>query len=156
MVHKLQGYYFEDYQDGGKFETPGRTITVAEISAHAGLTADYTPLHTDDEYAKNTIYGTRIAHGMLTLNIAFGLLERLGLSIGTGMGFLGMNGVKFLKPVYVGDTIRTEAEVVHKRTTSKPDRGIVTLKNNVINQREETVCEYEITRMVKRREMAAQ
>ena len=151
MVRKLQGLYFEDYKMGGRFETPGRTLTDALISTYAGVSADFNSLHIDDEYAKDTIYGQRIAHGMLTLTIGIGLLERLGLAIGTGMGFLGMKETKFLKPVPIGDTIRTEAEVIHTRSTSKPDRGIVSLKLNIINQRGETVCETEMIRMVKRK-----
>lgn len=56
MVRKLQGLYFEDYQIGDKFETPGRTVTDAEISAYAGISMDFNPIHTDEQYAKDTIY----------------------------------------------------------------------------------------------------
>ena len=150
MVHKLQGLYFEDYQIGDKFETPGRTVTDAEISAYAGISMDFNPVHTDEQYAKSTIYQTRIAHGMLTLTIGFGLLTRLGLQVGTGMGLLGISG-KFVRPVRIGDTISTKAEVISLRPTSKPDRGIVTFKLDIVNQNDEIVCEAETTHMVKRR-----
>jgi len=104
----------------------------------------------DDEYARDTIYGTRIAHGMLTLTIGFGLLTRLGLVVGTGMGLLSVNS-KFPKAVRVGDTIRTKAEVINLRPTSEPDRGIVSLKYDIVNQNDEVVCEAEVTRLVKTR-----
>jgi len=150
MLHKLQGLYFEDFQVGDRFETPRRTVTDAEISAYAGLSADYNPIHVDDLYAKDTIYGTRIAHGMLVLTIGFGLLMRLGLWVGTGMGLLSISA-RFLKPLHIGDTIRTEAEVVSVRHTSKPDRGVITFRLDIVNQSGETLCEVDYSHMAKTR-----
>ncbi len=148
MLRKLQGLYFEEFQVGDRFETPGRTVTDAEISAFAGLSADYNPIHTDELYARDTIYGTRIAHGMLVLSLGFGLLMRLGLWVGTGMGHLSISG-RFVRPVHIGDTIRTEAEVVSVRLTSKLDRGVVTFKLNIVNQNGETVCEADYSHMAR-------
>ena len=150
MLHKLQGLYFEDFQVGDRFETPRRTVTDAEISAYAGLSADYNPIHVDDLYAKDTIYGTRIAHGMLVLTIGFGLLMRLGLWVGTGMGLLSISA-RFLKPLHIGDTIRTEAEVVSVRHTSKTDRGVITFRLDIVNQSGETLCEVDYSHMAKTR-----
>ncbi len=148
MLRKLQGLYFEDYEIGDRFETPGRTISEADVVAYAGLSADYNPLHIDEEYANDTIYGSRIAHGMLVASIGFGAFMRLGTVIGTGMGILNVNA-RFLRPVHIGDTIKTEAEVVTVRQTSKPDRGIVGFKLIVVNQHGQTVCEIDYSHMIK-------
>lgn len=150
MIRKLQGLYFEDFHVGDRFETPGRTVTDADISAYAGLSADYNPIHLDENYAKQTIYGGRIAHGMLTLTIGLGAFMRLGTWVGTGMGLLGVNA-KFLRPVKAGDTLVTLADVTDVRSTSKPDRGVITFQVNIMNQSGETVCQIDYKHMVRKK-----
>ena len=142
MEYKHAGKYLEEFNPGDKFVTPSRTITEADIVTYAGLSGDYHIIHTDEEFAKGTIFGSRIAHGPLTTAVALGLLFRLGLLDGTSMALLGLN-TKFVNAVLPGDTIKCVVEVIGKRETKKPDRGILTLKIQIMNQREEVVIEVE-------------
>ncbi len=116
-----RGLYFEDMEVGWKARTPGRTVTEADIVEFAGLSGDYTPLHTDAEYARGTIFGERVAHGLLGLAIASGLATRLGFLEETVEAFTGLEW-KFRAPIRIGDTIHVEIEVAQKRSGPEPAR----------------------------------
>ena len=118
-----------------------RTITEADIVNFAGISGDYNPLHIDEEFCRNTQFGTRIAHGPLVYSIATGLIFQLHLYDDTLIAFLGFDSLKFTKPVKIGDTVRARIEVLEKRETSKPDRGIMKRLLQVINQRDDVVQE---------------
>ncbi len=134
------GLYFEELNIGDEFISPGRTITEADVCMFAGLSGDYNPLHTDQEYAeKETVFGTRIAHGMLGLSILTGLIGRIGVSEGTAIAFLGFEDWKFTRPIFFGDTVHLKLSIVDKKETSKPDRGIITRQLDLINQKGEVV-----------------
>jgi len=137
------GKHFEDLNIGDTFTTPHRTITETDIALFAGLSGDYNPLHTDAEFAQTTPFKTKIAHGLLTLAIASGLDFRLGIADGTLVALIGINGLRFSSPVRPGDTLHAELEVTQKKETSKPDRGVVVIRDRVLNQQGETVLEYE-------------
>ncbi len=141
--------YFEEIQVGEEYVSPGRTVTEADIVIFAGLSGDYNVLHTDAEFMKTSIFGERIAHGLLGLAIQSGLLAR-GMHPYATLAFLGLRW-KFKGPIKIGDTIRVKATVLDKRETSKKDRGIVTLQRQVVNQRGEVVQEGETDVMVARR-----
>jgi len=141
--------YFEEIQVGEEYLSPGRTVTEADIVIFAGLSGDYNVLHTDAEFMKSSIFGERIAHGLLGLGIQSGLLTR-GMRPYATIAFLGLRW-KFKGPIKIGDTIKVRAKVIGKKETSKPDRGIVTLERQVINQRGEVVQEGETDLMVARR-----
>jgi len=149
-----QKSYFEDFKLGEKAVSPGRTITETDIVMFAALSGDWSELHTNAEYMKNSVFGQRIAHGLLTLSIATGLALRTG---GRGtidmLAFLGMDKVKFTNsPVFIGDTIRVELEVIEARTSqSRPDAGILKFRNTVKNQRDEEVATYETAVMVNKK-----
>ncbi len=149
----MSDIYYEDLNVGDTFDSPGRTVTQGDVVAFAGLSGDFMPLHTDIEYGKSTIYGEPIAHGLLGLSIASGLFTRTELATGfvnTVMALLGLEW-KFVAPIKFNDTIHVSVKVIDKRETSKPDRGIVTLERNVINQRGETVQIGKTPVMIKRR-----
>ena len=149
----MSDIYYEDLNVGDTFDSPGRTVTQGDVVAFAGLSGDFMPLHTDIEYGKSTIYGEPIAHGLLGLSIASGLFTRTTLATGfvnTVMALLGLEW-KFVAPIKFNDTIHVSIKVIDKRETSKPDRGIVTLERNVINQRGETVQIGKTPVMIKRR-----
>lgn len=113
-----------------------KTVTEADIVMFAGVSGDFNPVHVSDEYAKKTLFGTRIAHGVISLGLISAAMTKLpGLSI-----FLGATD-KFLAPVRIGDTITATGEVIAVRK----DRGIVTLKTSCTNQKGETVVEGEWT-----------
>jgi acyl dehydratase len=140
--------YFDDIQVGEEYESPGRTVTETDIVLFAGLSGDYNVLHTDAEFMKKSIFGERIAHGLLGLAIQAGLFTRATAAYAT-LAFVGMRW-KFKGPIKIGDTIRVRARVLAKKATSKPDRGVITLERTVLNQRDEVVQEGETDLMVER------
>ncbi len=142
--------HFDEIEIGEEYESPGRTVTEADIVMFAGLSGDYNVLHTDAEFMKSSIFGERIAHGLLGLAIQSGLLTR-GMRPYETIAFMGLRW-KFKGPIKIGDTIRVQAKVVGKKETSKADRGVITLSRQVINQRGEVVQEGETDVMVARRQ----
>jgi acyl dehydratase len=144
--------YFEDFEVGAEFVTRSRTITEADVVAFAGLSGDFNPLHIDEEFGKTTIFGTRIAHGLLGLSVASGLINQLGIGEGTVMAFLGLTW-NFKGVIRFGDTITVRQRLSEKRETSKNDRGIIRMAITVVNQRGEVVQEGEHVLMVRRRSL---
>jgi acyl dehydratase len=142
--------YFEDYAIGDEFTTPGRTVTEADVVMFAGLTGDYNRLHTDAEYMKDSIFGERIAHGLLGLALVNGLKYRTDVDSDGVLAFLGLTW-KFSGPIKLGDTIHAVVRISSKRETSKPDRGLMVQAIQVLNQRGEVVQAGEFTTMLKRR-----
>ena len=134
--------YFEDYKAGEKFISPGRTITESDIHAFSAFTGDWHPLHTNVEYAKETMFKERIAHGMLVLVVGSALQFRLGQYVALPKNFIafyGMDRVRFTGPVSIGDTINCETEVM--AMDAKDDqRGVVTSQSTIKNQRGEPCC----------------
>ena len=135
-----RGLFFEEFEQGMSFTTRSRTVTEADIVAFAGLSGDFNPLHTDEEFAKTTPHGKRIAHGMLTASIASGLAAQAGLFDGTTLALVSAN-TKFVGVVYPGDTIRLEMTVGSKRKDPEGNRGLVMLKTRLLNQGGFTVSE---------------
>jgi acyl dehydratase len=142
------GLYFEEIELNQPMTTAARTITEADVVSFCGLSGDFNPLHTDEEFARSTPYGTRIAHGPLVLCAAMGLMNRTGFSDGSALGFLGIERWNFVGPVKLGDTIHVRFEVTDKRESSKGGRGIVRRAVSVINQRDEVVQEGEMVTMI--------
>ncbi|HEU5264506.1 MAG TPA: MaoC/PaaZ C-terminal domain-containing protein [Gaiellaceae bacterium] len=143
--------YFEDVEVGFRFETPSRTVTEADLVAFAGVSGDFNPLHTDAAFAAGTIYRERIAHGALVLSFATGLRQRVGLFDGTLLGLLEIRSWRFKAPVRIGDTIRVRNEVTELRRASKPDRGVMVQRVEVVNQGDEVVNDGEFVMLLKRR-----
>ncbi len=133
--------FFEDLTVGETFESPGRTVTEADVMTFAGLSGDYNVLHTDEEYMKGTPFGTRIAHGLLGLAMQSGLGSRAITPAVSTAAFLGLKEWNFKKPIFFGDTIKVRITVEDKRETSKPGRGIVHWRREVMNQKGEVVQE---------------
>jgi acyl dehydratase len=127
------GRTYEEFEVGQRFETPRRTVIEADISTFAGLTGDFNPLHMDDVFAADSDYKGRITHGPMIVGMAFGLASRADVMDGTVLALLEI-GWKFVKPVRPGDTIAAVFTVVEKRETRTPDRGVVTLRIEVLNQ----------------------
>jgi acyl dehydratase len=143
--------YFEDVEVGFRFETQARTVTEADLVAFAGVSGDFNPLHTDEVFAAQSIYGERIAHGALVLALATGLRQRVGLFDGTLIGLLEIRRWRFLAPVRIGDTIRVVTEVTELRPTSRPDRGVMVQRVEVFNQDDAVVGGGELVALLKRR-----
>ena len=135
----MTGLYWEEWEIDAELESPGRTVTEADIVMFAGLSGDYNPLHINEEFCKQTQFGTRIAHGPLVYAIAAGLLFQLHLYDDTLIAFLGFDSLKFTKPVKAGDTIHARIKVLEKRETSNAERGVMKRRLLVLNQRGEVV-----------------
>jgi 3-hydroxybutyryl-CoA dehydratase len=132
------GRYFEEVDVGDRFESPGRTVTEGDVVIFAGLSGDFNQLHTDAEFAKGSRFGERVAHGLLVLSIASGLVTRLGLIEGTVQAFMALDW-KFRAPVLIGDTVRVVINVRRKREMPRLGGGFVFLDVVVLNQRDEAV-----------------
>lgn len=133
-----RGMYFEEFRTGLEVISPGRTITEADIVMFAGLSGDYTQLHTDEEFAKRTAFGKRIAHGALVLSIATGLAARLGFVEGTALAFRELSW-KFSLPVFAGDTIYLKASCRELKPMPRLGGGLVVFDASVLNQEGKTV-----------------
>jgi acyl dehydratase len=140
MSYKFKGKKYDEFQLNDVFYTAARTITEADVVNFAGLSGDYNPIHTDEEFCKSTPLKTRVVHGMLTVAIATGLANQLGIFEGTTIALLSMN-INYKAVIRIGDTIKLKLTVAEKKETSKPDRGIITLNTEILNQRDETVID---------------
>ena len=145
-----QGVTFEQHTVGAHYQTLARTVSETDIVNFVNLCGFNEPLFMDMEYVKKaSVFGRRAAPGALTFSLSEGLIMQTGLIHGTGMAYLG-GDLKIVAPVLEGDTIRVEIEVVDKRETKKTDRGIVTYRHRVLNQRDEIVLEARVQRMIRR------
>ena len=135
------GYRYADLHVGMAFRSPGRTITDADLVGFAGLTGDYSELHTSEVYAKNSQFGRRVAHGLLGLAYAHGLMwARTGELRETAVAFLGINEWKFLGPIFVGDTIFVNYKISELRDRkSRPTQAIAVFDVSVVDQNDRMV-----------------
>ena len=133
------GRYFEEFVVGEKIITEKRTITEADIMEFARLSGDVNRIHTDPEFSKTTPFGKQIAHGLLGMSIASGLAWQTGILDGTVIAFREVKEWKFVKPVFIGDTIYTELDTVETKALPRIGGGSVTITLEVKNQSDE-VC----------------
>lgn len=135
-TEKQMSLRYEDLHVGLAFRSPGRTITDADLVAFAGLTGDYSELHTSDVYAKSSQFGRRVAHGMLGLAYAHGLMwARTGELRETAVAFLGINEWKFIAPIFIGDTLFVNYAISELRdSNSRPTQAIATFDVQVVDQ----------------------
>jgi acyl dehydratase len=149
------GLYFEDLEVGDTATTMSRTITETDIVNFMGLSGVFEELHMSVEYIKkHSVFGARVSPGPLTFVIAEGLAIQLGLIHHTGMALLAIDHMTWPAPVFCNDTITVTMEVISKKETSKPDRGIVIFKHIVRKQTDEVVLEMEKVRMIRRQPTA--
>jgi 3-hydroxybutyryl-CoA dehydratase len=144
--------YFEDVQIDDRVRTPARTITETDLVLFAALTGDWHPAHTDAEYARASVFGERIAHGLLTLAIGSGLLFRAG-DQGIPRSTIALWSVekaRFVAPTKIGDTLHVEGEV-SQLTAIDALRGLITYRHRVVNQRGEDVLTFTSELLVARR-----
>lgn len=137
----IKSQFLEDYEIGAVRETLGRTITETDIVLHAGQTGDFYPHHMDAEWCQTQDFQQRMAHGTLIFSVAVGMTAGL---INPEAFSYGYDRVRFIKPVFIGDTIRGRVTIKEKREHKKPGHGIVSELLEVFNQRHETVlaCEH--------------
>ncbi|MCW5874068.1 MAG: hypothetical protein KIS88_05420 [Anaerolineales bacterium] len=135
----VRGMHFEDFEVGHKLATAARTVTETDIVMFAGLTGDFNQIHVDAEYSKTTPFGARVAHGLLGLSFASGLIVQTGIMEGTIMAFREINEWKFIKPIFIGDTIHVETEVLSTKALPRIGGGSVNLQLELKNQNDETL-----------------
>ncbi|MBV6402623.1 MAG: Bifunctional protein PaaZ [Anaerolineales bacterium] len=143
-----RGLTYEQFEMGAVYPSQARTVTEADVANFAGLSGDFNPLHTDAEFAKTTPMGERIAHGVLILAMATGMANWMGIFEGTTLALMEQV-TRYKGAVKFGDTIRLEMEVIEKKPTSKPEKGVVKFAVRVKNQRDENVVEGEWTLLMK-------
>jgi len=134
-----RGMYFEDFQPGQQVVTAGRTVTEADVVGFAGLSGDFNQMHMDAAYCQTSYYGQRVAHGLLVLSIASGLMVQTGVLEGTVIAFREIENWKFSKPVFIGDTVLAELEVKETRPMRRLGGGSVNIEVRVRNQHGDVV-----------------
>ena len=144
---------FEDLNLGDVYRSPGRTVTEADIVIFAGLSGDYNVLHTDAEHMKSSIFGERIAHGLLGLCIQHGLVPR-SMPVRFEQRLTGIKW-KFKGPIRIGDTLHVLAKIAAKQDGDQAGWGLVTMERRVVNQDGAVVQEGETEHLVGRRSAAA-
>ncbi len=145
--------YFDDFAVGSRFATGGRTITEADLVKFSEISGVYSPLHLDEEYCRNTVFGKRIAHGPLVLSISNGLVAALNLYEESLIALLSLEW-QFLKPVFLGDTVSAIDVVDSLRASTDRSKGIVTFGRIVKNQDGQEVQRGTLVVLLRRRPVA--
>jgi acyl dehydratase len=142
MAYEMRGLTFDEFEVGQVFESMSRTVTEADIVNFAGLSGDFNPLHTDEEFMQGSPFGGRIAHGMLCASIGTGMANQLGIFEGTTIAVAQIT-VKFTGAVKPGDTVHLKLTCQTKKESSKGDKGTATFRGELFNQRDEQVIDSE-------------
>lgn len=130
MTDLQRGKYFDEFEIGMSFTSPGRTVTESDIVSFAGLSGDYTQIHTDAEFSKQTIIGERVAHGLLGLAIVSGFTVRTGFLEGTVIAFREIVDWKFIKTILIGDTVHVVQKVVEVKSLPRLGGGAVNIESD--------------------------
>jgi acyl dehydratase len=144
-----RGLTFDEFEVGNTFTSQSRTVTEADVVSFAGISGDFNPLHTDAQFASETPFGERIAHGMLLAAMATGMANWTGVFEGTTIALMEQV-IRYRSVTKLGDTVHLELTVTDRKTTSKPDRGVVIFESQILNQRGEVVIEGQWTLMMRR------
>lgn len=145
-----QTLFFEDYELGSRRMTTGRTVTETDFVVHAGHTGDFFPHHMDSEFAKTLPGGQRIAHGTMIFSIGIGMTASLINPVAFSYGY---DRLRFVRPVHIGDTIRTRVTISSKEDDPKrADKGRVIERCEVLNQRDEVVLAADHILLVERKQ----
>ncbi len=131
--------YFEEFEAGQAITSVGRTITEADVVNFAGVTGDWSQIHTNAEYAARHPFGQRVVHGLLGLSVASALVVRLGFIEDTVLAFREIGDWKFSLPMFIGDTICVRATVVDTKPMRRLGGGLVSLKVEILNQDDKVV-----------------
>lgn len=132
---------FDDFAPGAAFHSRTRTITETDIVSFAGLSGDYVELHVSEAYAATTPHGRRIAHGALVFSVSTGLSAQMGLVNDIVLAFAGVDHLRFVEPVFIGDTLAVSKRVLERRAMAG-DRGLLRFDTRVTNQHGRTVLAY--------------
>jgi acyl dehydratase len=152
----MRGKYYDDLAVGEEFESMARTVGEGTIDAFAGVTGDFSEVHTDAELMKATEFGERIGHGILALGLMQGLMWQTAYTQGTAVATIGWDKLRFSAALRAGDTVRAHWTIREMRPSrSRPHTGIIVEACRLVNQRKETVLTGEHVMMMLRRPAAA-
>jgi len=140
--------YFEDYVVDAVATSRGRTLTEADIVNFAGLSGDFVELHMNEEYAKRGPFGRRIAHGALIFSISTGMMVQMTPDHEAIVAFYGVDKLRFVAPVFIGDTIHVSRKIVEKQKKNA-ERGVIAAEITVLKQDGTTALVYTSRLMVK-------
>ena len=135
----MRGRCIESFEVGQVETSQARTVTETDVVAFSWVSGDRNPMHTDAEHSARSPLGQRIAHGALGLSICTGMTHELGHLDGTAIAALGVDEWRYLKPILLGDTVHLRSTVVSARPASKPDRGVLVRRMELVNQRGDVV-----------------
>lgn len=142
--------FFEDFVLNANRKTKGRTVTETDIVIHAGQSGDFFPHHMDEEWCRTQPFKKRIAHGTLIFTIAIGLTAELVNEVSITYGY---ERLRFLKPVFIGDTINVSVTIKDKTDHKRPGYGLVTELVETFNQHHELVMVCEHILMVNKKDV---
>ncbi len=145
----MNSLYFEDFLVGTKFDTYSRTITEGDQSLFCAMVGYHVPLFIDEEFAKRTRYGRRICPSSLVMSFSTAMTESLFRT--NVIALVSVNNGRFTEPLYIGDTIRTQVEVIGSKPTSDPSQGLVVFRDTVLNQHDKVIYQIEKTVLIKRK-----
>ena len=137
-IFRPRGRFFEEFELGQTLVTAGRTVTESDIVTFAGLSGDFNQMHVDATYAAGGEFGQRVAHGLLVVSIATGLIVQTGLMEGTVLAFRELEW-KFSRPVFIGDTVRAKIEIAKLKALPRLGGGSIQAKITVLNQNDQAV-----------------
>ncbi len=148
----MSGLYYEEFKPGMEFEHPlRRTVTEMDNVMFCAMTHNPQPLHLDEEYSKETMYGQRIVNSLFTLGLVIGVTVA-DTTLGTTLGNLGMTDIRFKNPVFHGDTIRVVTRIKEMReSASRPTTGLVVFEHIGLNQRDEEIAYVVRTGLMKKK-----
>ncbi len=144
MTHEKYG---DDFAIGDTIDTAAITMTETHVVNWAGLTGDFYPLHMDAEFVAKTQFGQRLVHGPMIFAMAVGLAAQAGIAEDSVIAWLGVDNMRMSAPVFIGDTIKLQIEVIKQVPTSDPKKGIQVWLYTVTNQRDEVVMNFEYKMM---------
>jgi acyl dehydratase len=142
--------FFEDFNPGAKFVSGGRLISAEDVAEFSALSGDVNRIHTDEDYARKTMFGRRIAQGAFVFSIATGLFTQMDLINDTLLAFYAVDKLRFRKPVFPGDTVQVEKQVIKVQELGAA-KGLVTFAARVFNQAGETVIQYQERLLIRRK-----
>jgi acyl dehydratase len=143
------GLYFDDFTPAETVTSRGRTITEGDIVTFAGVSGDFSEIHMNEEWALGSMFGRRVAHGALVFSVSTGLTTQLRLVDEALLAFAGVDHLRFVQPVFIGDTVHVVKRVI-ERTPVDASRGVIVFETKVVNQRGDTVLMYHDKLLLKR------